>query len=223
MGKLITQQVIDALNAGDIPACAAYPGSPMPALTAAAAAVSLYRVDTEKGSATVQVAILCPAGMGGAVCEETALAAMDLLRPLGAKCTQEACGFQQETGLFQVTVKAVFYGKLAGGVWEANTPCELQVSAKGTILTGIVSATTERLLDELTGEPSELWSFRLEEYYTSAEQVYDLPEGCVIIIRRGLVNEQLSDCHVHSYQRIADADSVRIIREGTSTIRTISS
>lgn len=104
--------VMDALKAGGIPAIRAYPGSKLTELTAACAAVGYHQVDAEK--VEVLVTVLTPAALGGGACEDTALAAGEILLTLGASRVQGPCEYDERWDLFFVEVRAAFATETAG-------------------------------------------------------------------------------------------------------------
>lgn len=108
MGSVVLENVVTALGDSGLPAALAYPGSPFPMLTQPVAAVHLKQVDSTSRTATVEVLVLCPASLGGAVCQERALEALRVLWALGAVCRQESCQFDRVSQCFQVSLTAAF-------------------------------------------------------------------------------------------------------------------
>ena len=84
MGTIVGN-VIEALKAAEIRADEAYPGGRIPALTGPVAAVRLGKVDRAVRTTTVQVIVMSPAAQGGAVCEATALRAIEALEAMSGK------------------------------------------------------------------------------------------------------------------------------------------
>lgn len=108
MGSVVLQKVVTALKTAGFPTELAYPGRTAPAITGLVAAAHLKQVDSSTMTATVEVEILCPAGMGGTVCEEGALEALRVLWGLGAVCRQESCRFDRISQTYGVPITAAF-------------------------------------------------------------------------------------------------------------------
>lgn len=104
MGTL--DKVLEALREAGFPAELAYPGRKYPNITGPVAAVHLNKADKE--GMTVEVYMVCPAVMGGGVCETEALKAAKALRQIGAVCTQTGCRYDGAARVYMTPILAAF-------------------------------------------------------------------------------------------------------------------
>ena len=108
MGISILEMVLRLLRQENFTADIAYPGQKYPVLTEPVAAVHLEKVDRANLTVTVEVSIICPASMGGGVCELEALRATEVLRWSGATCVQNGCKYDGVAQVYVVAVLATF-------------------------------------------------------------------------------------------------------------------
>lgn len=106
MGIERVNQAIAALTAAGIRAQRGYPGGKMPSLRGPAAAVCVEKITA--GETALSVTVYVPAAAGGALCEDTAWEAMQVLEAAGAVCAMEGCRFDGRAGLFSVRTEAVW-------------------------------------------------------------------------------------------------------------------
>ena len=109
MGTIVSN-VIDALQAANIRSDEAYPGGRIPALTGPVAAVRLGKVDRSVRATSVQVIVMSPAAQGGAVCESTALRAIEALEAMDGVCVKGLCQFDDMADVFYIEITAEFFG-----------------------------------------------------------------------------------------------------------------
>lgn len=199
MGKLILEQVVNALNQVGIRAERAYPGRTMPAITQTAAAVSLGESEIREKPVTVLVTVLAPASMGAAACEDAALEAGEVLRRLGGECSVDVCRFDGRTGLFSTAVTAAFSRNM-----------EIKMDSRN--LNHVVSLESWRAVDEeVSSIDGALWYFRLEEFIPWGEEE-DYEPGEPFSLTNGRVT--FTGCRWTSCRRITKADGIQMIREG---------
>lgn len=110
MGISILEMVLRLLRQEDFVADIAYLGQKYPVLTEPVAAVHLEKVDRANLTVTVEISIICPASMGGGVCELEALRATEVLRWNGATCVQNGCKYDGVAQVYVVSVLATFTG-----------------------------------------------------------------------------------------------------------------
>ena len=110
MGTLILTKVQDALEIAGFDVNVAYPGQKYPQIRDTVAAVHMEKMDGNSQEMTVEVDILCPASMGGTMCEYRAFQATEALSAVGASCVQNGCVYQAATNTFRVTIHATFSG-----------------------------------------------------------------------------------------------------------------
>ena len=110
MGALILNKVQDALEIAGFSVNTAFPGQKYPQIREMAAAVHMEKMDGTSQEMTVEVDILCPAAMGGTVCEYQAFQATEALTSVGARCIQNGCVYHASTNTFCVTIHATFSG-----------------------------------------------------------------------------------------------------------------
>ena len=110
MGYSILELVLRRLREESFVADIAYPGQKFPMITEPVAAVHIEKVDRANLTVTVEVNIICPAAMGGTVCEMEALRATEILRWAGAVCVQNGCSYDGVSQVYVVPVLATFTG-----------------------------------------------------------------------------------------------------------------
>lgn len=217
MGKSIVTQVIDALTAAGIRAERGFPGQKMPALTAPGAAVSLEALDQDAGTVTVQTAVLCPAVLGGGVCEDTAVLVCRVLGALGARCVQGSCRHVSLTELLQVDVSAVFRGQEGEDGFS-----RLSVTAGGTTLPWAEEFRSWRSGDDTTALTSAVWKFRLEERLPPDAAEGSAPaEPFTLVVTRDGGTETYSGCALTFCRQETTAAGLYRIRQGTAQSRTV--
>lgn len=110
MGLLILAKVQDELDYAGFAVNTAYPGQKYPQIRETVAAIHMEKMDGNSQEMTVEVDILCPASMGGTVCEQQAFLATETLTAVGARCIQNGCVYHAATNTFMVTIHATFAG-----------------------------------------------------------------------------------------------------------------
>lgn len=223
MGTL--ELVLSALRQAGFPAELAYPGQKYPHITGAAAAVHLSKVDRD--GMTVEVYLVCPASMGGAVCEMEALKATKALRQAGAVCSQSGCRFDgaaqvyvtpilaafPETGTgetgadFSVFVNEVIQPYAMAFAGEESSGCQAEYAMGESIPAGI-------------GGGKFLWTIRLEEKIPPGMPETAEPEGeFEIRVVSSLKAEIYSHCAWTSIRRELTGEGLKRIRTGIAGLR----
>lgn len=221
MGQTIVSKVIETLQADDIRADEAYPGSRIPALTGAVAAVRLGKVDRSVRTTTVQIVIMSPASGGGSVCEDTALRAVDAMQDMGATCTKEICKFDEMADVFYIEISAVFFGTPGESKWSAGPGYSITIGAQAMeYVTGF--AISRKTDDEVTSISNALWQFTLEELLPpGTSEPADPAEPFALTISRSNGEELLSGCTWTSVKREDTLKGVGQTRTGTAASRTV--
>lgn len=110
MGYSILELVLRRLREDGFTADIAFPGQMFPQISDTVAAVHIEKVDRANLEVTVEISIICPASMGGTVCEMKALRATEVLRWAGAVCVQNGCTYDGIAQVYVVSVLATFTG-----------------------------------------------------------------------------------------------------------------
>ena len=140
----ILERVLQRLRQAGFPAELAYSGKKQTAVTEPVAAVHIGKVDRGAYQITVAVSILCPAGMGGAACEEAGLRAVEALHEDGAVCTMQGCKHDGLIRSFSVAIQAVY--TMATGQGEQEK-ADFSVSIDGETLPYALEFSAEERLD----------------------------------------------------------------------------
>lgn len=140
----ILERVLQRLRQAGFPAELAYSGKKQTAVTEPVAAVHIGKVDRGAYQITVAVSILCPAGMGGAACEEAGLRAVEALHEDGAVCTMQGCKYDGLIRSFSVAIQAVY--TMATGQGEQEK-ADFSVSIDGETLPYALEFSAEERLD----------------------------------------------------------------------------
>ena len=219
MGQTIVAKVIDILLETQIRADEAYPGGRIPALTGAVAAVRLGKVDRSVRTTDVQVVVMSPASSGGSVCEDTALAAVDVMQGMGATCSKEICKFDEMADVFYIEITAVFFGTPGAGKWSAGPGYAVKINSQAMEhVTGFsVSRKTD---DEVTAIKDALWEFTLEELLPpGTSEPPDPVEPFTVTVTRSNGEEKLQGCIWTSVKRENTLRGVGQVRSGLAQSR----
>lgn len=204
MGNVILDRAVEKLNEAGIRAQRGYGAGAAIHPEDAVAAVNLAGADMRNRTVTALVQILSPAALGCANCEEKALAAGEILRQCGGKCSIDGCSFDGKTGLFCQKITAQFASEIPK-ILVGEVPYE-----------HVLAFTSWRTLDEeVTDWSSAKWQFRLEEYIPMGEEESEEPLGSFTLVH---VCENGTESYIGctwTYQRrVWDATGVRQIRLG---------
>lgn len=201
-------KVVSALRAAGFNTQRGYPARKMPILTEAAAAVNLQRLSRKEQTLTALVTIYSPAELGAVACEETALAAADVLTEQGGQCEVLACEFDGRAGLFSEKISATFLTAVP------------VVKLDETVLKYVEAFTCWRTVDEdagITDLDAAPWNFRLEEFFpvdALEEEEPEEPFYLMHINENG--SETFSECRWTYQRRVWSETGTRQIRLGTA-------
>ena len=220
MGTIVSQ-VIDALRAVEIRADEAYPGSRIPALTGAVAAVRLGKMDRAVRTTTVQVVIMSPAASGGSLCETTALRAVEALQKMGATCVKDVCKFDEMADVFYIDIEVEFFGTALEGKWSAGPGYAVTIGSQP--MSHVVSFQAERKTDdEVTAISDAKWSFTMEELLPpGTSEPADPTEPFALTLTRSNNDEVFSGCTWISVKREDTIRGISQIRVGQANKRSV--
>lgn len=230
MGYSILELVLRRLREESFKADIAYPGQKFPRIAEPVAAVHIEKVDRANLTVTVEVNIICPASMGGTVCEVEALRATEVLRWSGAVCVQNGCSYDGVAQVYVVPVLATFTGiteaddcSIGPGfrvyINEVLQPYALAVSGEED--TGLQA-------EYVTGEAAPagisqggwLWHIRLEELIPAGSPETAEPPGAFQLkIVTDVKTEIYYHCRWTSNRREFTREGLRRIRTGISMLR----
>lgn len=206
MGKLMLNNVVQALQSAGMAVERGYPGEKLASVTKPVCAVNLLSADLREQTATARVTVLSPAALGASACENAALDVAAVLAEEGGKCSVSDCTFDGRTDLFAVEVAAQF---------PTNIP---KLWLNGVTLNHAVAFTYWRTVDdEITVLEEAPWGFRLEEFFPSNVDEDADPESPFTldhITYSGLYT--FSECCWTYVRRVWGADGIRQIRLGTA-------
>lgn len=221
MGQTIVGKVIDALSAADIRSDEAYPGSRIPALTGAVAAVRLGKVDRSVRTTAVEVVIMSPAYAGGGLCEVTALRAVETMQEMGATCVKDICKFDEMADVFYIEISAEFFGTALENGWSAGPGYSITIGAQP--MAHVISfAVTRKTDDEVTKIADAKWQFTMEELLPpGTSEPSDPVEPFVLSVTRSNTDELLTGCTWISVKREDTMRGVSQIRAGIAEGRSV--
>lgn len=220
MGTIVGN-VIEALKEAQIRASEAYPGSRIPALTGAVAAVRLGKLDRSVRTTAVQVTVMSPAAEGGALCENTALRAVETLQEMGGTCVKNVCKFDEMADVFYIDIEATFFGTAGEGKWSAGPGYSVSIGAQ--VMEHTVSFSVQRAVSNEVSQLADApWTFTLEELLIpGTSEPADPAEPFTLSVSRSNGDEQFTGCRFTSQQRQDTIRGVTQIRKGTAEGRNV--
>ena len=230
MGALILTKVQDELEIAGFSVNTAYPGQKYPQIRETVAAVHLEKMDGNTQEVTVEVDIVCPASMGGAMCEYQAFQATEALTAVGARCIQNGCVYHAATNTFMVTIHATFAGSsqsedgTIGPGFQVYINNVLQPHATG--FTSLKEAdhkviyTIGMALPEGSTAGPFLHTFQLEEVIPIGQTAPEDHTGIFSIrVETEKTVERFFDCRWSSVQQVYTKEGLKRIRKGIARIR----
>ena len=210
MGQTIVSMVIDALQASDIRADEAYPGSRIPALTGSVAAVRLGKVDRSVRTTAVQIVVMSPAAAGGSICEN-----------MGATCVKDVCKFDEMADVFYIEISAAFFGTPLESSWSAGPGYSIFIGSQA--MPGVTAFEISRKTDEeVTSISNAKWQFTLEEQLIpGTSEPADPTEPFTLTVSRSNGDEVLSGCTWTSVRREDTLKGITQTRTGTAAVRKV--
>ncbi len=230
MGYSILELVLRRLREDGFAANIAFPGQKFPQISDTVAAVHIEKVDRANLEVTVEVSIICPAAMGGTVCEMQALRATEVLRWAGAVCVQNGCTYDGIAQVYVVSVLATFTGVTEADdctVWPGfycYVDNQLHRFAIGFLAVQETGAVAEYEIGEAvpvaTSMGSMAWEIQLEELIPVGSPEFASPtEPCIVKIVTDQKTEIYSGCRWTSVRREFTNQGLRRIRKGIALQR----
>ena len=222
MGQTIVGKVIEILQGVDIRADEAYPGGRIPALTGPVAAVRLGKVDRTVRTTAVQVIIMSPSGQGGAVCDATALRAIQAMEDNGAACQKELCRFDNTADVFYSEITAVFFGVALEESWLPGPGYAIAIGYQD--MEWATGFSIRRQTDEeITAISNAKWVFTLEELLgPGSVDPPDPTEPFTLTVTRDMTDEIFTGCTWTSVEREDTIRGIRQVRTGVAKTRSTS-
>ena len=230
MGYSILELVLRRLREDGFAADIAYPGQKFPQISDTVAAVHIERVDRANLEVTVEISIICPASMGGTVCEMKALRATEVLRWSGAVCVQNGCTYDGIAQVYVVSVLATFTGVTEADdctVWPGfycYVDNQIHRFAIGFTAVEKTGAAAEYVIGEAvpigTSVGTNAWEIQLEELIPVGSPEFASPaEPCIVKILTDQKTEIYSGCRWTSVSREFTKQGLRRIRRGIALHR----
>lgn len=230
MGYSILELVLRRLREDGFAADIAFPGQKFPQIDDAVAAVHIEKVDRANLEVTVEISIICPASMGGTVCEMKALRATEVLRWSGAVCVQHGCTYDGIAQVYVVSVLATFTGVTEADdctVWPGfycYVDNQFHRFAIGFTAVQETGAAAEYVIGEAmpigTSIGTSAWEIQLEELIPVGSPEFASPgEPCIVKILTDQKTEIYSGCRWTSIRREFTRQGLRRIRKGVALQR----
>ena len=221
MGTIVGS-VIETLKGAGIRADEAYPGGRIPALTGPVAAVRLGKMDRSVRTTSVQVIIMSPAGLGGAVGESTALRAIEALEAMGGTCVKGLCQFDDMADVFHIEINAEFFGVATESEWDPGPGYAIKLGDQQ--LRWVTGFTSRRQTDdEITSIANAKWEFTMEELLGPGS--IDPPEPSepfTLYVTRENTYETFTGCTLTSVKRTDTLRGISQVRTGVASKRLLS-
>ncbi len=230
MGYSILELVLRRLREDGFTADIAFPGQKFPQISDTVAAVHIEKVDRANLEVTVEISIICPASMGGTVCEMRALRATEVLRWSGAVCVQNGCTYDGIAQVYVVSVLATFTGMTEAEdctVWPGfycYVDNQIHRFAIGFTAEQQTGAAAQYVIGEAmpigTSLGTAAWTIQLEELIPVGSPEFDSPsEPCVVKILTDQKTEVYSGCRFTTIRREFTKQGLRRIRKGVALSR----
>ena len=230
MGYSILELVLRRLREDGFAADIAFPGQKFPQISDTVAAVHIEKVDRANLEVTVEISIICPASMGGTVCEMKALRATEVLRWAGAVCVQNGCTYDGIAQVYVVSVLATFTGVTEADdctVWPGfycYVDNQLHRFVIGFTAVQETGAAAEYEIGEAVPVATTVgtagWEIQLEELIPVGSPEFASPaEPCVVKIVTDQKTEIYSGCRWGSVTRAFTKQGLRRIRKGIALQR----
>lgn len=230
MGYSILELVLRRLREANYTADIAYPGQKFPQIMDTVATVHIEKVDRAQLTVTVEVNIICPAEMGGTVCEVEALRATEILRLAGAVCVQNGCSYDGVAQVYVVPVLATFTGSTESDECALGPGFDVYINEiRQPFATRFYEEETfgfqaEYVMGQSAPEGispgKELWTIQLEELIPIGGPETTEPSAAFEIkVESALKTEKYFHCRWTSIQREFTREGLRRVRRGISMAR----
>ena len=230
MGYSILELVLRRLREDGFTADIAFPGQKFPQIDDTVAAVHIEKVDRANLEVTVEINILCPASMGGTVCEMKALRATEVLRWSGAVCVQKGCTYDGIAQVYVVSVLATYTGVTEANnctVWPGfycYVDNQLHRFVTGFTAVEETGVAAEYVIGEATPIGTSVgtkgWEFQVEELIPVGSPEFDSPtEPFVVKMVTDQKTELYSGCRWITIRREFTKQGLRRICKGVAMKR----
>lgn len=211
MGEGLVSKVVQLLQQAGLRAAPAGPGEPFVSPETPVAAVSILKLEPQKRMGSVKVQLLVPEYLGAFRCEEEATTVGLLLQEAGGRWVQKPWEYRSRESVYCVPLEVEFDGVSTENGWKSEAPQRgLQLVIGGILREYAAGFTTWQ--ENAAGS----WNFRLEELYPAgvAEQSLGTGNFDAALTHAGFT-EWYMDCVITQCKRIAKADGLQQIWEGT--------
>jgi len=230
MGYSILELVLRRLREDGFTADIAFPGQKFPQISDTVAAVHIDKVDRANLEVTVEISIICPAAMGGTVCEMKALRATEVLRWSGAVCVQRGCTYDGIAQVYVVSVLATFTAITeadsctVGPGFYCYVDDMIHRFAIGFTSWQENGGAAEYVIGEAipveTSMGTTVWEIQLEELIPVGSPEIDSPEDpCEVRIVTDQKTEIYTGCRWVSLKREFTKQGLRRTRKGVALAR----
>ena len=230
MGYSILELVLRRLREDGFTADIAFPGQKFPQIDDTVAAVHIEKVDRANLEVTVEINILCPASMGGTVCEMQALRATEVLRWSGAVCVQKGCTYDGIAQVYVVSVLATYTGVTEADnctVWPGfycYVDNQLHRFVTGFTAMEATGVAAEYVIGEAvpigTSVGTKGWEIQVEELIPVGSPEFDSPtEPFVVKMVTDQKTELYSGCRWITIRREFTKQGLRRICKGVAMKR----
>ena len=230
MGYSILELVLRRLREDGFTADIAFPGQKFPQISDTVAAVHIERVDRANLEVTVEINIICPASMGGTVCEMEALRATEVLRWSGAVCVQNGCTYDGIAQVYVVSVLATFTGiteaddcTIGPGFYcyVDNQILRFAIGFTAVQETGVaVEYVAGEAMPVGTSIGTQGWELQLEELIPVGSPEFDsISDPFEVKIVTDQKTELYSGCRWTQVKREFTRQGLRRIRKGVALLR----
>lgn len=227
MGYSILELVLRRLREDGFTADIAFPGQKFPQISDTVATVHIEKVDRANLEVTVEISIICPASMGGTVCEMKALRATEVLRWSGAVCVQNGCTYDGIAQVYVVSVLATFTGVTEADdctVWPGfycYVDNQLLRFVTGFTAVQANGGAAEYVIGQAapvgTSIGTTAWEIQLEELIPVGSPEFASPsDPCIVRIITDQKTETYSGCRWASVRREFTKKGLRRIRTGVA-------
>ena len=213
MGLAILDNAIEILREAGFPTQRAYPGTEIPDITKAVAAVRLARMDLDTRETVLEVMLLCPQKLGAQAAEDAALTAAEALKDIDLSCEIGSVSFDGRSGFFCISCMATKPQKKRVFL---EVPFKIGAVNQNRVVSFTAQQQTNDTVALLKDAP---WTVRLEQFTPNAYGEDQDPDGDEFTLTHGV--EIYHGCKWTSCKRIRELDGLRQIREGTAMYRTI--
>ena len=172
--------------------------------------------EIKDGAVTVVVRIYAPVSGGGAVCEDTAAQAMQVLSQLQAQCSMGSCEFDGKSDLFCVPVRATFVQMEPTPSFEVYIN-DQPVPNVVNISTGYRAILERGIVSSLNAPYSTVvdryWLIEMEELMPVDEETEYIRDSFTLQIHHSSTIEQYRVCYCQNVSTESTPAGIRRVRQ----------